>query len=158
MHIEVQDLNELQHFSIQLLKVDTEVPRGDVHAVWVSIILLPRVGVFHREKLLEYVFSVCEICVVWFKSKLDVKVVVLIEWKTESISFKHLSIRHAAIAQEHLWAFREAVTVCPDYKIVNFRHGCQCLLPYTLCIFFAHFYLLVYWREFPVLSQFVLLT
>jgi hypothetical protein len=86
------------------LESHIEMSRRNVHRVIVSLF-----WVIDTKEFAENILAIGEVLVIRLQSQLDIKVVILIIWNTESIPFEHLTVAHAAIAQEHLRALGKPV-------------------------------------------------
>ncbi len=90
------------------------------------------------EELLNDVVPVLEIRVFQLKSKSDENVVVFVIVQTKAISFKHLAVRHTAIANVDLGTFRVHILPSLNLELILIRHAFETFQPSTSSLFLTH--------------------
>lgn len=150
LHIERENLDELEHFHVEVVVVDFEVAGTHVDSTTFGV------GV-EREELLQNEEPVLEVRVAHLQSQLEEHVIVLIVRDAEAVPFEHLTIRHASVAQENLRAFGESILTRRQHESVVFRHVIDDFVPDLLSHIFAHtdfFFTLVGFSHFGKLARF----
>ena len=124
--------------------------RRNIHLTIVSFF-----WIFNAEKFAKNILAISEVLVIRLQSQLDIEVVILIIRNAEAVTFKHLSVAHASIAQEYLRALGEPIRVRPDHEVELVGELSKRLLPDPPRIVLLHFDLLIYRRQLPFRPQLV---
>jgi hypothetical protein len=124
--------------------------RRNVHRVIVSLF-----WVIDTKEFAKDILAICEVLVIRLQSQLDIEIVILIIWNTESISFEHLTVAHAAIAQEHLRSFGKPVRVCADHEVEFVGELSKGLFPHLFGVVLLHFDLFINRGEFTLGTKFI---